>query len=792
MATDTARATPPRQLWQVPMFLVGAVVLAAVPLTRPYWNPEDAPAIERQLRAARAALDAKEPDLHQAIQRGTRVLAYADRYPQFAGPAHFVVGSASLKVADDPATTDVAAERKKARDHLEKAEVAKVPDVDKPKLTYRLGKVWQLTGADVVQTIAALTKAADVADDPAEGYGLLAQAYLRQQPPDQAAALDATKQQLAKAMPTSDPKVLSQARFRLGELYLAVKDTKNARLYLGKIEADAPPEQFFAARRLLATSYEETQEWPAAARNWEQTRKDPALKPAEKAAILYRLGRCYAQEPNPAKAVATWEEAVGLGGDEGQAAAFRLAEMKLEKDPKGAADAFIAALRSVTSSGEYHNPFVPIEEARALLERTVQACRTAGDAAAAKALGEAYARLALPGRDDELAAQTADAAAMAALEKAKASTDPQPALEEQARESFKQAGMAYERAASKVEPGADQAKWLWSSADRYLKAQQLSQARDVLGKLTAMEGILGPESLAEAWFKIAQTHQLLQQNEAARAAFKRGLQPDGPYLLRSRHELAILDLKEGKFDDAEAGLQENLKTLQAAAQPDATLREATLYALAEVAFQRQEPAREELRDYSTAEQRLLRAIAEYGDGSPAIRARMMLARCYWFNAVLKSRALTNVSLSDEERKQYARQYADNLTKSLEQYEKVEMVLSVKQSAGGLTADETVHYKHAQFWGSDCYFYLRKYDEALRRYQALALRYRQQPEELIALSQVRNIYYETNDTEKMATAQSRVREAIEKMPEIAWSGAAPTHQKSFWLKWLDDATKPATP
>ncbi len=796
MATDTARTAPPRQLWQVPIFFLGATALAAVPLTRPYWNPDDPPAIERQLKAARAALDAKEPDLHQALQRGERVLSYSDRFPQFAGPAHFVVGSAHLKTADDPSTTDVAAERKSARDHLERANEKGVVETDKPKLTYRLGKVWQLTGADPSQTVAALLKTADVADDPAEGYGLLAQAHLRMQPPETAAAVDATRKQLAKAMPSSNPRQLADARFRLGELLLSFKGDKEkekeARLYLAKIEADAPAEQFYAARRLMAASFEETQEWSAAARNWEQARKDPALKPAEKGAVLLRLGRCYAQEPNPPKAAAVYEEALTLPGDEGQAAALRLAEIKLEKDPKAAAEAIASALRGVASPEEYKNPLVPLDEARALLERATQACRTANDSAAVQTLSAAYGKLALPGRDDEQAAQTADAAALDALDKAKTTPDRSAALEDEARTQFKQAAEAYERAAGKVAPGPEKAKWLWSSADRFLKAQQLTKARDVLGALTQMEGVLSEESLAEAWFKVAETHKLLSQNEAARAAFKRGLKPDGPYLLRSRHEIAMLDLADGKFDDAEAGLQENAKALRADARPDATLQEMTAYALAEVAYQRQTPVREELRDYSTAEQRLLGALAQYPDGPAATRARMMLGKCFWFTASVKSRALLSVTLSDEERKQYQKAYSENLTKALEQYEAVERRLSVKQASGGLSADETVQLKHAQFWASDCYFFLRKYEEAINRFTALAQSYRQQPEEMIALSQLWQCHSYTSDAEKVTATLARMREAIDKVPETAWTGAAPTHQKSYWVKWLTDVAKPATP
>lgn len=779
------------------MFLLGAATLVAVPMTRSWWNPDDPPAIERQLKAARSALDAKEPDLRQALQRGERVLSYSDRFPQFAGPAHFVVGSAHLRAADDPSTTDVAAERKLARDHLERANEQGVAEADKPKLTYRLGKVWQLTGADPPQTVAALLKAAEVADDPAEGYGLLAQAHLRQQPPDTAAAVDATRKQLAKAMPSSNPRQLAEARFRLGELLLSLKidkdkETKEARLYLGKIEADAPAEQFYAARRLMAQSLEETQEWSAAARNWEQARKDPALKPSDKGTILLSLGRCYTKEPNPPKAAVVYEEAQTLPGDEGQAAALRLAEIKLEKDPKAAADAIATALRGVASPEDYKNPLVPLDEARALLERATQACRAIGDTGAVQTLSVAYSKLALPGRDDEQAAQTADAAALAAWDKAKASPEQAASLEEEARNQFKQAGLAYERAAGRVAPGAEKAKWLWSSADRFLKAQQLAKARDVLGALTQMEGVIGEESLAEAWFKVAETHKLLGQNEAARAAFKRGLKPDGPYLLRSRHEIAMLDLQDGKYDDAETGLQENGKVLRAAPQPDATLQEMTLYALAEVAYQRQTPAREELRDYSTAEQRLLGALAQYPDGPAATRARMMLGKCFWFTASVKSRALLSVTLTDEERKQYQRAYSENLSKALEQYETVERRLSLKQASGGLSADETVQFKHAQFWASDCYFFLRKYEEAVNRFSVLATTYRQQPEELIALSQLWQCHSYTSDAEKVTATLVKMREAVEKVPDVAWTNSAPTHQKSYWVKWLAEVSKPATP
>src|SRR5947208_2509262 len=109
---------------------------------------------------------------------------------------------------------------REARQHLELAEQQGVPDADKPRLKYRLAKTWLQMGVDLPQVIAALTAAADRADDPVEAYGLLADAYAKQTPPDLPAALEAVKQQVAKAPPDADPAVLARARLRLGELHV--------------------------------------------------------------------------------------------------------------------------------------------------------------------------------------------------------------------------------------------------------------------------------------------------------------------------------------------------------------------------------------------------------------------------------------------------------------------------------------------------------------------------------------------------------------------------------------------
>jgi hypothetical protein len=300
MATDSAHATTllrrarPRlgRLWQLPAFLLGAAALVAVWQGRTYWHLT--PPVTGEIKIARQALEAD--DLLKAVESAQRVLWAAERYPQLAGEAHFLLGSARLRQADDSNFGEPAQNLREARQHLELAEQQGVPEVDKPRLKYRLAKAWLLLGVDPPQVIAALTAAAERADDPVEAYGLLADAYAKQTPPDLPAALEAVKQQIAKAAPDTDPAALARARLRLGELHLQTGNAKEARLVLGHITAeDTPPEVFLASRSLLARSFEEAKDWTQAARNWEQVRTDANLTGAAKGQVLYRLGLCYAR-----------------------------------------------------------------------------------------------------------------------------------------------------------------------------------------------------------------------------------------------------------------------------------------------------------------------------------------------------------------------------------------------------------------------------------------------------------------------------------------------------------------
>ena len=241
---------------------------------------------------------------------------------------------------------------------------------------------------------------------------------------------------------------------------------------------------------------------------------------------------------------------------------------------------------------------MPLDEARQILERAAALCRAKGDVAAAQSLIELYSKLrrrakttnCRPNRPTPPPKRSSIAKNYAGAE---AGT-----VGEQCGQ-FLIAARAYDRAASKVAPGPDQAQWLWRAADRYLKARQQQAALDVLTKMTQLEGVLAGENIADAWFQLASIHHQKQHYAAARAAYQRCLKLPGKFSFQSRYQIAMLDMLENKFDEAETGLQENRTALRAATPPDPALLEQTEYSLGFVAFQRQSAIKEESATYSS-------------------------------------------------------------------------------------------------------------------------------------------------------------------------------------------------
>src|SRR5439155_11010555 len=245
-----------------------------------------------------------------------------------------------------------------------------------------------------------------------------------------------------------------------------------------------------------------------AARLWEEMLSDfGQVRQAPLDRIHYSLGECYQQLNRHGEAIAAWEKAAGEGGEGAQAAIFRLAESKLAKqDATGAEAAFEKALAGEKSLGDYHNTLLDVTEAQRLIQQACKTYRVLGDYERSLKMADLYRKLAPPEAAQGLIGEAAD-------EWAK-HLDNEPLRKIKV---LREAAAAYEKAAGLARTSADQAKWLWLSADRYRQAHDPHQELAMLQAFLRVEAT--PERRGEGWLAIGKIRLALKREEEARTAF---------------------------------------------------------------------------------------------------------------------------------------------------------------------------------------------------------------------------------------------------------------------------------
>jgi tetratricopeptide (TPR) repeat protein len=777
---------PLSQLWQLPMFLAGVVAILVVALGRPLWRNAEQRIVDRSLTTLSRALDQGPAELRAAIEQVEQNLDRFERVPARRGEAHFLLGQANVRLAED-ASAAAAADRhataagfwNRAREYLEEAERLGVPERHQPQLAYLLGKTWHHLGVEPERVIASLTAALEAGGgDQAEGFGLLAETYLRLPEPNLRAALAANQRQLAA--PSLDDRILAAGRLRRAELHLRLEEPDEARKVLKHLlEQRTPftPRVIVArARSLLAQCYQSEGAWKEAQPLLEETLQDPETPAAERGRILYYLGHCYLRAGQDDRAATAWDEARRGGGDEAQAAALALAELRLPTDSARALELFTAALQGISTATDYHNSLVDLTAARAVFERACRHACDTGAFAVAQQLARLYERLAVAGRGQFLFAVAADAWARHVL--AHAVPDPSGRIPEKDRtlacEQYRLAAVAYETAAGLGTDSAEKAQRLWLSADRYLQARDPEQAVLVLQRYVQLPA-LAPERLGEAWYLIGEAHRAAQHGVAAAAAYLKALEYPGPFAFRARYRLAMAEVERGNLEEAETHLRQTLQLMQTA--PDSETLENCLYALGNLLFQR--------GDYRLAEIRLHEALERYPANANAVPARLQLARCCRVLAEQEARRVRpQERASTDILAHYRLQHHRWLEKAAVHYLKIVDDLLARQAAERLPPDDDLLLRQASFALADCRFAQGQYDEARRLYEKLADAYRNQVDGLIALWHVWRCALTPPARPELARgAYQRIQTSLQEMPPAAFDGTDATRTRQWWEEWL---------
>jgi tetratricopeptide (TPR) repeat protein len=395
-------------------------------------------------------------------------------------------------------------------------------------------------------------------------------------------------------------------------------------------------------------------------------------------------------------------------------------------------------------------------------------------------LAQLYEKLALPGVAEQLEGQAAEAWGRDLLEQARhpQSADETRKIEEQARQRLRRAGDAFDHASAHISETAERAEVLWRSARDYIDGQSPANALQVLEKIVVLP--LAPEKLGEAWYVRGEAFRQLNNHVAAQADYRHCIKFAGPFGYRARYQLAMYEIEANHLEEAETILTQNLELMLMDPAKDAEAYEKTLYALANLQFNRQ--------DFNHAYRRFEESLERFPNNPGALKARLRLVQCY---RALSQQCVEKINgaKTEDERRHWRTQGQRWVEMAAAQLQTLSADLATLQKTRPLTADEDGIARQAAFASAECQFDLGQYAEAQRLYEELAGRYRNQVDGLIALRylwQLQRLRFRTNEARQALDA---IKESLSQMTDDAFDNSAEVCNRRWWEEWLREKSRP---
>lgn len=775
-ADARAAALPTQQLWQVPTFLLGLVLLGGTGLLHHCGRGPTCWSV-REVAAARQLLTKPDGNVESAMTLLNKVLEQGDLPAEQRGEVSFLLGTGQLRLADRAEPNQASLLYQSAREHLEQAQRSGVPARDEGTLQYRLAKVAFHTGDDPDKVVQRLAGSIDQAEDweKADAYRLLTDAYLRLPKPDYKAALTANEK-LRTHIAMVPAEILDPARVTAAELMLKLqRPPEEARKTLDRITPQAPPSLQARARLLKAQSYYAEEQWQEAANLWKADLANLPEGSPQRSEILYRLGLCYRKLEQAKGAIESWELCCRSSrGTEGQAAALALAELHLEERQLELVNKRLSeAVRDVARPEDWKNQLVEAVRVREIFERACQSFRDAGQFDLAEELIGLYERVAEKDRVPLLRAEVLGdwGRTRRKLAEQLKDQDAQMREQDQARDLLCRAGAAYEKAANNVSQAEDQANLLWLAIGCYREAPENGQMMSLCDRFFKVN--TRNERTGEGWYLLGEVFRRENQAGDAEYAYKKCIEYLTPFAFRARYQLAVLNLERGNLDEAETILEENLKLLREVSSPDAEAREKSTFALGDLLFKK--------RKYSEVVSQLELALGQFPNNPQAPRAHYQLAESYRQLAIqMNLQYLQNTNKNPGTVEHTRDQYHTYLKKAAQEFLDLAYYLDQVGPVEYLTKDERIK---VPFFAADCRFNLGKYDEALQLYEALAERHANSREGLQALANTVRCLAALQQQEQLKKRLDEIQQALTGLD-------GPVREE--WEKWLDIARKPTMP
>jgi tetratricopeptide (TPR) repeat protein len=231
-------------------------------------------------------------------------------------------------------------------------------------------------------------------------------------------------------------------------------------------------------------------------------------------------------------------------------------------------------------------------------------------------------------------------------------------------------------------------------------------------------------------------------------------------------------------------LQHNLELMHLA--PDTEAHEKTLFAYAGLLFRQ--------HNYVLASHRLEEALERYPGSPGATSARRQLSDCYYALAERERQSLQLGHSAPAAQVHHRAQYRLWLEKAAASYQKLDDDLQAQEANRPLTLAEETLRREAGFAVGECRYNLGtdNYEEAIRLFEALAVRYRSRVEGLNALAWIVSCYWAQGRPEMARATLDRIRAQMKTLEDKAYDGPPGTMTRSQWEDWLRDAYKLSEP
>ncbi len=352
--------------------------------------------------------------------------------------------------------------------------------------------------------------------------------------------------------------------------------------------------------------------------------------------------------------------------------------------------------------------------------------------------------------------------------------------------SFEKAAQYYYRHAQAV-AAADDVSYgdsLWRAADCYDKAGLHRQAIEKFEEYTKTR----PEDARrlDVTYRLAQAYQADGQFDAAIDLY-RDLTENHPKSQRAYDALVPLArcyIAQGgeRWGQAEQILR-SVVTDHPALRPDSPQYREALTELGRLYYRRGESG-----DYERAIERLSEAVNRYGADQGAVtRAQILfqLGDAYRKSVSQIDRKLGE-PLPPSRRTAFQQERAQRLGEAQQAFDSVIRSLEAAD-ANDLNDLQKLYLRNSYFYRADCAYDLGRFegpDGSIALYDLAAQRYEDDPAVLVAMIQIVNSYFELGKYDLARTANERAKWYLKRIPEDAFNDPHLPMSREHWQRWLD--------